>query len=264
MPECKCINTNSDLLPRRCRFTCGGVLHREAFSCHLCDHQMSILSPSYLKLPQCENVLETTRLEGFYCVVNYLGSASLAIKHYTTKQRICLFKSYFQVKDRLFFCMCVCGGVYVSPMLMQRSTDSHSALVSQGGAFVLLSVFSKLLQLSSVLLSSLKSGFFLFPVHPHTLLIKCFINSIWLRITAGSFAGPLSADKRSAHAVKLLNYLDYIFMPCHPSVMVSVLCSVAPPWQMFIATVSTWYQDNKSLSQQLFAVSVHQMRFNRD
>lgn len=65
--------------------------------------------------------------------------------------------------------------VDVSAMLMQRSTGSLSALVSQGGAFGLLSVLSNLLQLSSSFQSAIRLLFFFFV---DTLLIKSdFINS---------------------------------------------------------------------------------------
>ncbi len=47
-----------------------------------------ILSPSCLKLPQRENVLETSRLEGFYLLLNYLGSASRTFKQLTPENRL--------------------------------------------------------------------------------------------------------------------------------------------------------------------------------
>lgn len=135
MPEWTCSTESTDFPPLLSRFLCGPVLFGEAFSCHLFGQQMSILSPSCLKLPHYENVLETSRLQGFYFGVNYLGSASLTFKHYSFKRRVGLFKANLKFRHRLSLSLCVCGGVYVSPMLMQSSTDSHSALVSQRGCF---------------------------------------------------------------------------------------------------------------------------------
>lgn len=59
--------------------------------------------------------------------------------------------------------------VDVSAMLMQRSTDSLSALVSQGGAFGLLSVLSNLLQLSSSFQSAIRLLLLLFLLTPSLL-----------------------------------------------------------------------------------------------